>query len=59
MTPQQYADAHSPNVTSLHATGDPEQDHLIEEVKHPDLTEAFQAMACRACGRPFEAETPA
>lgn len=45
MTDEQYTRAHSPAVESLHHIGDPEWDHLIDEVQHPDLVEGFQALA--------------
>jgi hypothetical protein len=45
MTDEQYTRAHSPAVESLHPTGDPEQDHLIDEVQHPELVDGFQALA--------------
>ena len=48
MTIEQYDRAHTPAVESLVLTGDPEHDHLVDEVQHPEIEEALQAMACRA-----------
>lgn len=59
MTEEQYNQAHTPAVESLHHTGDPELDHLVDEVQHPETEEALQAMACRACGQPLPEATAA
>lgn len=52
MTIEQYDRALTPAVESLVLTGDPEHDHLVDEVQHPEIEEALQAMACRA-GQPL------
>ncbi|MEZ0094036.1 hypothetical protein [Streptacidiphilus sp. EB129] len=49
MNAQQYADAHSPAVQGIPTSGDPEQDHLIDEIQHPDLYDALHDLAER-CG---------
>jgi hypothetical protein len=49
MTGQQYAEARTPAVLSLPPCGDAEQDHLIDEIQHPDLYDAIHALAAR-CG---------
>jgi hypothetical protein len=52
MTDQQLADSHSPAVTKLPYTGNPEQDHLIDEIQHPESTEALYAMPGRPAPSP-------
>jgi hypothetical protein len=47
VTQQQYDDAHSRAVTELPHTGNPEQDHLIDEIQHPESTEALYEMPSR------------
>jgi len=53
MTEQQQADALSDAVKSLPHTGDPERgvlgdpefDHLVDEIQHPETEEALYEMA--------------
>lgn len=50
MTQEQYEECTPEAVRSLHQCGDPEQDHLVVEIQHPDQTEAFYAMAAKCAG---------
>jgi hypothetical protein len=47
MTKQEYIESRSANVASLHHCGDPELDHLIDEIQHPEETEALYEMPAR------------
>jgi hypothetical protein len=50
--PDPYIQAHSPAVEALHPSGYPEQDHLVNEVQHPDIEAAYQEIArCYTCGQ--------
>jgi hypothetical protein len=53
MTVEQYTQAHTPAVATLPHSGIPEQDHLLDEMQHPDSVEAFHLLAerCVECGQ--------
>ncbi|GJF31259.1 hypothetical protein [Kitasatospora sp. NBC_01539] len=47
MIDQEFTDAASEAVTTLRHCGDPEQDHLLDEIQHPETTFALYALAAR------------
>lgn len=47
MTQQEHDESRSANVQSLRYCGDPEIDHLIDEIKNPAQTEALYEMPAR------------
>ncbi|MFD9128101.1 hypothetical protein [Kitasatospora sp. NPDC059571] len=47
MSGQDSADAASEAVTTLHYSGDAEQDHLLDEIQHPETTNALYELAAR------------
>jgi hypothetical protein len=48
MTKQDYDESRTAAVQALHHCGDPELDHLIDEIQHPEETEALYEMPTRA-----------
>jgi hypothetical protein len=60
MTQEQFDQAHSPAVESLPHTGDPAMDHLIDEIQHPELQDAFHDLAekCSECGQALPVTDP-
>ncbi|WP_354644571.1 hypothetical protein [Kitasatospora camelliae] len=48
MNPQEYTESRSAAVVSLpHRTESPEFDHLVDEIQHPETTEALYEMPLR------------
>ncbi|GAA5022317.1 hypothetical protein [Kitasatospora paranensis] len=47
MTGQDSMDATSEAVATLRHSGDPEQDHLVDEIQHPETTNALYELAAR------------
>ncbi|WP_030275521.1 hypothetical protein [Streptomyces sp. NRRL B-24484] len=46
-TPRDAADAASDPVATIRYSGDPEQDHLLDEIQHPETTDALYELASR------------
>jgi hypothetical protein len=47
LEPKDAADATSERVTTLRYSGNPEQDHLLDEIQHPETTNALYELADR------------
>ncbi|WP_354643916.1 hypothetical protein [Kitasatospora camelliae] len=48
MNQQEYTESRAAAVAGLpHATGSPEFDHLVDEIQHPETTEALYEMPGR------------
>ena len=50
MTQQEFDESRCAAVAGLHYSGDPEQDHLLDEIQHPEQTEALWGLAGRCSG---------
>jgi hypothetical protein len=50
MTKQEFDESRCAAVAGLHYCGDPEQDHLVDEIQFPEQTEALYEMASRCLG---------
>lgn len=44
---QESTEAASEAVSTLRHCGDPEQDHLLDEIQHPETTSALYELAAR------------
>ncbi|MGE7437561.1 hypothetical protein [Kitasatospora sp. NPDC001175] len=47
MTKQEFDESRCAAVAGLHHCGNPEQDHLIDEIQHPESTEALYELPAR------------
>ncbi|WP_405021673.1 hypothetical protein OHV05_36755 (plasmid) [Kitasatospora sp. NBC_00070] len=57
MNEQEYSNSRSAAVAALHPSGLLEQDHLIEEIQHPETTEALYTMLHRVPAPSFSVES--
>ncbi|MCU7826211.1 hypothetical protein [Kitasatospora sp. DSM 101779] len=47
LQPRDAADAASERVATIRYSGNPEQDHLLDEIQHPETTDALYELAAR------------
>lgn len=47
MTKEQFTESRTAAVAGLRYSGDPEQDHLIDAIQHPESEEALYEMPSR------------
>ncbi|GAA1084191.1 MULTISPECIES: hypothetical protein [Kitasatospora] len=59
LQPRDAADAASEQVATIRYSGNPEQDHLLDEIQHPETTDALYELAARPGAAAANGDGPA
>ncbi|MEW1913680.1 hypothetical protein AB0442_35535 [Kitasatospora sp. NPDC085895] len=59
LQPRDATDAASERVATIRYSGNPEQDHLLDEIQHPETTNALYELAGRPGAAGADGDGPA